>query len=103
MTGKHIYAEQTIPVPGQYDADMSPDASEEPWKAEGRRWHLKERSNEMTAGVLEEFAAAIGEIESLDDPQWGRITMSPTDSIEGPCFRPDENYALPRLFLRPRN
>lgn len=83
----YLYAEQAIPVPGQSDADMSPDASEEPWKAEGRRWQLKERSNEMTAGVLEEFAAAIGEIESLDDPQWGRIAMSPTDRIERSVLR----------------
>jgi hypothetical protein len=68
----YLHAEQTVPVPEQSDADVSPDTSEEPWKAEGRRWHLEERSNEETAAVLEEVAAAIGEIESLDGPQWGQ-------------------------------
>lgn len=68
----YLHAEQTIPVPEQSDADVSPDTSEEPWKAEGRRWHLEKRSNDKTDAVLEEVAAAIGEIESLDGPQWGQ-------------------------------
>ncbi len=68
----YLNAEQTIPAPEQSDADVSPDTSEEPWKAEGHRWHLEERSNEETAAVLEDVAAAVGEIESLDGPQWGQ-------------------------------
>jgi len=68
----YLNAEQALPVPEKSDAEVGPETSEEPWKAEGRRWHLEERSNSNTAVLLEDVAGAIGEIESLDGPQWGQ-------------------------------
>ncbi|MFC7215109.1 hypothetical protein ACFQO4_13610 [Saliphagus sp. GCM10025334] len=72
--GDRLYldAEQTIPVPEHTVTDVSPDTSEEPWKEDGRDWHLNERSNEETAELLEEVAEALEDIDRLDGPEWGQ-------------------------------
>jgi hypothetical protein len=66
----YLNADQTIATSEQSTTDVDPDTSDEPWKADGRRYHLEDRANAATAAVLEGVAAAIGEIESLDGPQW---------------------------------
>ncbi len=72
--GDRLYldAEQTIPVPEHTVTDVSPDTSEEPWKDNGRDWHLNERSNEETAELLEEVAESLEDIDQLDGPEWGQ-------------------------------
>lgn len=72
--GDQLYldAEQTIPVPTRTVTEVSPDTSEEPWKDDGRSWHLNEVSNDETAELLEEVVAAIEDIEFLDGPDWGQ-------------------------------
>ncbi|CQR49033.1 endonuclease NucS domain-containing protein [Haloferax massiliensis] len=68
----YLDAEQTIPTPEHTISDVSPDTSEEPWKEDGRSWHLNERSNDQTADLLERVAAALEELEFLDGPGWGQ-------------------------------
>lgn len=66
----YLDSEQTIPVPNQTASEVSPDTSEEPWKSDGRSWHVHEVSNDETAELLEEVVAALEEIELLDGPHW---------------------------------
>lgn len=68
----YLDAEQAIPVPTRTVSDISPDTSEEPWKDDGRSWHLNEVSNDETAELLKEVVAAIEDIEFLDGPHWGQ-------------------------------
>jgi hypothetical protein len=68
----YLDAEQIIPVPEHTVTDVSPDTSEEPWKDDGRDWHLNERSNEETAKLLEEAAESLEDIDQLDGPEWGQ-------------------------------
>ncbi|WP_367996075.1 hypothetical protein [Haloferax volcanii] len=72
--GDRLYldAEQTVPTPEHTVSDVSPDTSEEPWKEDGRSWHLDERSNEITANLLERVTATLEELEFLDGPEWGQ-------------------------------
>jgi len=72
--GDRLYldAEQTIPTPEHTVTDVSPDTSDEPWKEDGQSWHLNERSNEETAGLLEDVTAALQELEFLNGPEWGQ-------------------------------
>lgn len=68
----YLDAEQTVPVPNQSASEVSPVTAEEPWKSDGRSWHLNEVSNEETAELLEEVVATLEEIELLDGPHWGQ-------------------------------
>lgn len=44
--------------------------ADEPWKRDGRRWHLEERANEDTAVVIQRLIEALSEIEELEGPHW---------------------------------
>ncbi len=68
----YLDAEQTVPIPNQTVSEVSPDTSEEPWKSDGRTWHLNEVSSEAAAELLEEVVAAFAEIEILNGPHWGQ-------------------------------
>lgn len=67
-----LEAEQTVPTPNRTAAEVRPDTSDEPWKNDGRSWHLNEVSNDETAELLEEVVAALEEVEFLDGPHWGQ-------------------------------
>jgi hypothetical protein len=68
----YLDAEQSIPTPEHTVTDVSPDTAEEPWKEDGRSWHLNERSDEPTAELLESLTAVLEELEFLDGPEWGQ-------------------------------
>ncbi|MFP9192157.1 hypothetical protein ACLI4Q_10940 [Natrialbaceae archaeon A-CW1-1] len=68
----YLDAEQTIPVPERTVTDVSPDTSEQPWKDDGRDWHLHERTNTEAGDLLEKVVEALGDIEFLDGPEWGQ-------------------------------
>lgn len=72
--GDRLYldAERVVPVPDRSVSEVRPDTSEEPWKDDGRGWHLEEVSNEETAALLEDVVAALADIEFLDGPDWGQ-------------------------------
>lgn len=72
--GDRLYldATQVIPTPEHTVTDVSPDTSEEPWKEDGRSWHLNERSNGQTAKLLENLIASLEDLEFLDGPEWGQ-------------------------------
>ena len=44
--------------------------SDEPWKQDGRRWHLEERTNEDTAAVVRNIVDRLSELETLEGPSW---------------------------------
>lgn len=68
----YLDAEQTIPTPEHTVTDVSPDTSDEPWKEDGKSWHLNERSNEQTADLLGDVTTALQELEFLNGPEWGQ-------------------------------
>lgn len=68
----YLDTEQTVPTPEHAVTDVSPDTSEEPWKEDGQSWHLKERSDQRSADLLEEITGALQELEFLDGPDWGQ-------------------------------
>lgn len=70
--GDHTYldAGRTIPLPGQTMPDVGPNTSEQPWKNDGRSWHLQERTGEKTGDHLEEVIEKVNNIEFLDGPEW---------------------------------
>jgi hypothetical protein len=68
----YLDAEQTIPISPRAVSDVSPDTSEQPWKEDGRNWHLNEVSNDKTSELLAEVAARLEDIEFLDGPDWGQ-------------------------------
>lgn len=68
----YLDTEQTVPTPEHTVTDVSPDTSEEPWKEDGQSWHLKERSDQRSADLLEDVAGALQELEFLDGPDWGQ-------------------------------
>jgi hypothetical protein len=72
--GDRLYldAEQTVPTPEHTVTDVSPDTSEDPWKEDGERWHLEERSADDTAERLKEVTAALQDLEFLEGPGWGQ-------------------------------
>jgi hypothetical protein len=44
--------------------------SDEPWKVDGKRWHLEEQSKEETAALVQQLVDAMSEIQDLDGPSW---------------------------------
>lgn len=72
--GERLYldAEQTIPMLEHTVTDVSPDTSEEPWKEDGKAWHLQETTDEQTGELLEKVISALQELEFLDGPEWGQ-------------------------------
>lgn len=72
--GKQFYldTEQTIPVPENTISGVSPETSKEPWKDDGKSWHINEKLNDETAERLKEVVEALGNVDSLDGPHWGQ-------------------------------
>lgn len=60
--------EQTIPVPEDTISGVKPDTSKNPWKDDGRNWHLNEKLNDDAAERLREVVDTLGNLESLDGP-----------------------------------
>jgi len=52
----------------KFEAGDSP--SDKPWKVDGKRWHLEERTNEDTAALVQQLIDSISEIKGLDGPSW---------------------------------
>lgn len=44
--------------------------SDKPWKIDGKRWHLEERTNEDTAALVQQLVNSLSEINGLDGPSW---------------------------------
>lgn len=72
--GNQLYldTEQTIPIPEDTVSEISPQTSKEPWKVDGKSWHLDKKLNDNTADRLREVVEALGNVESLDGPHWGQ-------------------------------
>lgn len=72
--GKQLYldTEQTIPIPENTVSGIAPDTSKQPWKADGKSWHLDEKLNDDTAQRLREVIDALKNLEVLDGPHWGQ-------------------------------
>jgi len=72
--GSQLYldTEQTVPIPEDTISEISPNTSKEPWKVDGKSWHLDKKLNDDTADYLREVVEALGNVESLDGPHWGQ-------------------------------
>lgn len=72
--GNQLYldTEQTIPVTENTVSGVSPETSKEPWKDDGKSWHLNEKLDSGTAERLEEVIESLENVESLDGPYWGQ-------------------------------
>lgn len=68
----YIDTQQTIPVPENTISAVSPVTSKEPWKDDGKSWHLDEKLDNQTAERLKEVVEALENVESLDGPHWGQ-------------------------------
>ncbi|WP_266080609.1 PDDEXK family nuclease [Haladaptatus caseinilyticus] len=44
--------------------------SDTPWKVDGKRWHLEERTNEDTAVLVQQLVEIMSEVRGLDGPSW---------------------------------
>jgi hypothetical protein len=72
--GEQFYldVEQTIPVSEDAFSGLRPDTSTEPWKVDGRSWHIEKKLNEQVASLLKEVVGGLEDVESLDGPHWGQ-------------------------------
>jgi hypothetical protein len=72
--GDQVYldTEQTIPVPENNVSDVRPDTSKEPWKDDGKSWHLDEKLDDKAEERLKEVVEALGNVAPLDGPHWGQ-------------------------------
>jgi hypothetical protein len=72
--GSQLYldTEQTVPIPEDTISEISPNTSKEPWKVDGKSWHLDKKLNDDTADHLREIVEVLGNVESLDGPHWGQ-------------------------------
>lgn len=52
----------------KFEAGETPD--DKPWKIDGERWHLQERTNEDTAALVRQLVDAFADIEGLAGPSW---------------------------------
>jgi len=70
--GDQLYldTEQTIPTPEYTVSGVKIDTSEDPWKEDGKRWHLKEKLNEDAAELLREVVDALENLKFLNGPHW---------------------------------
>lgn len=68
----YVDTEQVLPVPQRSVSGVDPNTDSQPWKNDGRSWHLEEKLDEPTAELLTEIAESLGDIESLDGPHWGQ-------------------------------
>lgn len=78
----YLDADQTIPLPKHTTPDIDPNTSKQPWKSDGRDWHLHERTNEKTGEHLEEVVGRFSEIEFLDGPEWTQKLYVSFKSVE---------------------
>jgi hypothetical protein len=68
----YLDSEQSIPIPENTVSEINPNTSKEPWKVDGKSWHLDKKLNDNTADRLREVIEALGNVESLDGPHWGQ-------------------------------
>ena len=68
----YVDTEQILPVEQQTVTSVDPNTKSQPWKSDGRSWHLENKLNDETANRLVEVIEAVGEIELLDGPYWGQ-------------------------------
>lgn len=66
----YLDTKQKIPIPETSSPKVAPDTSQEPWKANGKEWHLEERTNQPTGDLLLELVTAIQDIDYLEGPRW---------------------------------
>lgn len=52
----------------KFETGERPD--DKPWKIDGQRWHLEERTQEDTAKLTRQLVDAIREIDGLEGPSW---------------------------------
>ncbi len=52
----------------KFETGESP--ADKPWKRNGERWHLEERSNEETAALVRKLVNKLGDISELAGPSW---------------------------------
>ncbi|WP_439028099.1 hypothetical protein [Haloarchaeobius sp. DT45] len=52
----------------KFEAGETPD--DKPWKIDGERWHLQERTNEDTAALVRQLVNALADVEGLAGPSW---------------------------------
>ena len=66
----YIDTEQKIPIPDSSSPKVDPDTSEEPWKVDGRSWHLEEKTDDNTSELLLDLVTTIQDLEFLEGPRW---------------------------------
>lgn len=66
----YVDTDQKIPIPDAQPPSVDPTTEDKPWKADGRGWHLQERTNDATGEVLVELVSAIQDLDYLEGPRW---------------------------------
>lgn len=66
----YLDSEQKVPVPESESQEVRPDTSKQPWKKDGRAWHIDEITDEPIKELLKKIITAIGDIDSLSGPEW---------------------------------
>lgn len=72
--GGELYLDSKTIVPTsdleKFETGGSPP--DKPWKKDGRRWHLEERTNEDTADLVREMVNRLSELEGFEGPSWAQ-------------------------------
>jgi hypothetical protein len=68
----YLDANRSIPLQTSVGTDITPDTTDQPWKSNGRDWHLETVTNDETARLLNEVVGILSDIDSIDGPYWGQ-------------------------------
>lgn len=66
----YLDAKTTVPTSSLDKFSIGTSETTKPWKEDGKAWHLKERSNEETATLVQEIISAFQDIDVLGEPRW---------------------------------
>ncbi|WP_332898920.1 hypothetical protein [Haladaptatus sp. CMSO5] len=68
--GLFLDAKTLVPTSDLAKFETGDTPSDKPWKVDGKRWHLEERTNEDTAVLVQQLVDSLSEIDELDGPSW---------------------------------
>ncbi|WP_330633371.1 hypothetical protein [Halocatena halophila] len=66
----YLDSKTLVPTSDLEKFETGDSPSDNPWKVNGKRWHLEERTNENTPALVQQLVDAMTDIPVLDGPSW---------------------------------